>query len=92
MNHGYNVRKETKTIPNPPSDYMKKFYYDIIAHSSESLSYLIKLVGADKVLIGTDYPFDMGLLDPLSVLADISLKEEERDLIYGGNVNRIMRV
>lgn len=92
LDHGYMVRTEAKSIPNPPSSYLKKFYYDMISHSSEGLAYLIKLVGAERVLIGTDYPFDMGLQDPIATLAEIALTEAERNLIYHGNVSRLLNI
>jgi len=92
LDHGYKVRPEAKTIPNPPSSYLKSFYYDIIAHSKAGLAYLIALVGAERVVLGTDYPFDMGVEVPMRLLNEIALTEQERDLICHGNVNRLLNI
>lgn len=78
--HGYAVREECKKQKNTPSDYLCNFYYDIITHSKESLRFMVSQVGSDRVLLGTDYPFDMGLSDPLGKLneADFDKKDFER--------------
>ncbi|MFZ9018541.1 MAG: amidohydrolase family protein [Ilumatobacteraceae bacterium] len=49
----------------------------------------MRTYGADHVLLGTDYPFDMGLPDPLALVAGASLTEEERDLVVGGSAVRL---
>jgi aminocarboxymuconate-semialdehyde decarboxylase len=54
------VRAETSArISSPPSTYLRRFWYDTITHASTPLKFLIDLVGADRVVVGTDIPFDM---------------------------------
>lgn len=60
LDHGFRVRSEAKGhIENPPSTYLRRFYYDTITHASRPLRFLVDLVGADRVMLGTDIPFDM---------------------------------
>ena len=61
LDRAYEMRLETsKKITMKPSEYLKMFYFDTIVHSCEALEYLINLVGAEQVMLGSDYPFDMG--------------------------------
>ena len=60
LDHGFRVRTETSArISSPPSTYLRRFWYDTITHASTPLKCLIDLVGADRVVVGTDIPFDM---------------------------------
>ncbi|HCC78278.1 MAG: hypothetical protein A2X25_01060 [Chloroflexi bacterium GWB2_49_20] len=92
LEHGYEVRNEPKkVISKPPSAYLGMFYYDIITHYIPTLRYLIDLVGADHVMLGTDYPFDMGYDDPVRVVEQVpSLSPDDRELIMGGNAMRLL--
>lgn len=93
LEHGYEVRDEPKKhISQPPSTYLAMFHYDIITHYIPTLRYLIDLVGADHVLLGTDYPFDMGYDDPIAVVDQVpGLSPAERDLICGGNALKLLQ-
>jgi aminocarboxymuconate-semialdehyde decarboxylase len=91
LDHGTRVRAENGALPKLPSYYLRNFYYDIVSHAPESLAYLIKLVGADRVVIGTDYPLDMGLQCPIDVIEGLSLTKNEREMILGGNVHELMQ-
>ncbi len=60
LDHGFRVRPETKSaISSPPSGYLRRFWYDTITHASTPLKFLIELAGKDRVVLGTDLPFDM---------------------------------
>lgn len=72
LDHGYKVRMESKTCEQNPSAYLSRFYYDGITFNSEALSFLIKQVGQDRVVIGTDYPFDMAESHPLELLNQVA--------------------
>src|SRR5262249_12162124 len=59
--HGWHVRAEPKRkLGEPPTESLKRFYFDTIVHSKEVLAFLVGNAGADRVLLGSDYPFDMG--------------------------------
>lgn len=59
LDHGYVVRPEARTIQEPPSSYLKRFFYDVIVYQPALLSVLAQQAGADRIVLGTDYPFDM---------------------------------
>jgi aminocarboxymuconate-semialdehyde decarboxylase len=68
-----------------PSAYLRRFHYDTITHSELALRYLVDLVGSDRVVIGTDYRFDMGCLDPVRTLKAIKdLPRLDKASILGG--------
>ena len=84
------MRQECKAPKKPPSSYLRRFTYDTISHAPESLNYLIKLVGADHVMMGSDYPwYDLGHTVE-RVMALPGLSDEEREGILGGNAARIL--
>ena len=65
--HGYKVRHEGKVvIKQPPSHYIPLLYFDTITHFLPALEYLVSSVGADRVIMGTDYPYDMADPTPVS--------------------------
>jgi len=65
LDHGYIVRSEAKSCAQKPSSYLKRFYYDTVVYKEEILSALIQMVGIERVVFGTDYPFDMQLPNAL---------------------------
>jgi aminocarboxymuconate-semialdehyde decarboxylase len=68
-------------------------YFDTMVFDPGMLSTLVKRWGADHVLLGTDYPFDMGETDPLALLGRVEgLSDEERSLIAGGNAARMLGI
>jgi aminocarboxymuconate-semialdehyde decarboxylase len=91
--HAFKHRPELRQhIDRPPSEYLKQLYYDITVFDPAMIEQLVSNYGADRVLLGTDYPFDMGLTDPLAMVAETSLTEADRDLIVGGNAHRLFRM
>ncbi len=90
--HGYNVRPEAKMeIHRLPSSYLQSFYFDTITHSTTALEYLIASMGADRVILGTDYPFDMADEYPVKSVSKVTeLSKEDRSLILGGNVMALL--
>jgi aminocarboxymuconate-semialdehyde decarboxylase len=94
LDHGYQWRPEPKVvIKQPPSSYLNAFLFDIIAHSEPALDYLVQTFGADQVYLGTDYPFDMGLPDPLGVVDAIGTTDEAgKQRIREGNARAALRL
>ncbi|MGZ5171744.1 MAG: amidohydrolase family protein, partial [Burkholderiales bacterium] len=92
MDHAYKVRPECHDhIKRPPSYYMKKIYYDTMVFDQKQLEHLVNLWGADHVVIGTDYPYDMGYYKPVEfVNGTKSLTRSEREAILGGNAARLL--
>lgn len=83
LEHAYNVRKEPKVnnIKNPKYYLKKNIYFDTIVHDSKALKFLIEQVGEGKVLLGSDYPFDMGYEDPTLILKDMYFMNQE-EILY----------
>jgi aminocarboxymuconate-semialdehyde decarboxylase len=93
LDHSYGLRPELRrTIPQKPSGYLRKLYFDTIVHSVAALQYLVRVVGADRVVIGTDYPMAMGDFEPVNKVKDLELSDAERDLILGGNAARALKL
>jgi len=92
MDRGWQVRSEARVnIARPPSAYLRKFYYDCIVYTESALRFLIDTVGADRVVFGTDWPYDMALDWPVSwILSMESLTQEEKDAILWKNLERLL--
>src|SRR5437764_1355199 len=91
--HGAKVRPELKHMREPPSSYLRRFTYDTIGHDDRINAALVKLVGADRVTLGSDYCFDMGLDDPLATVNRIpGLSAEDKERICGGNALGLLRL
>ena len=91
--HAYRVRPELRHhISRPPSEYLHRLYFDTTVFDPRAVEYLVAEFGAEQVLMGSDYPFDMGPTDPLGFLAKARLSAAERDLVAGGNAARLLRI
>ena len=91
MTHGATVRQEVKDLPRPPSTYARRFHYDTIAHDKQTLLNLVRQVGADRVVAGTDFPADMALGDLVDTVEALTeLSKEDRDTILRGNAVRLL--
>lgn len=90
LDHGWRVRTEPKErISKPPSEYLHHFYFDTITHNDEALAWLAEFVGDDRVLLGTDLPFDMGDMDPVSRIERALTSEESKDRVAGANAMKL---
>jgi aminocarboxymuconate-semialdehyde decarboxylase len=78
-------------VTRPPSAYLRRFHYDTISHHVPLMTYLVGLVGADRVVLGTDHPADMSLVAPVPFVEKLpQLSQRERNLILGGNAQRLL--
>jgi aminocarboxymuconate-semialdehyde decarboxylase len=74
--HGHKVRPETRAnTASSAQELLKRFHFDTITHDAQALRYLIELVGAERVVLGTDSPFDMGDETPRATLSRLSPEE-----------------
>lgn len=90
--HTWEVRPETRVhIPDhPPSHYMRMLFYDTMVFQPLYLRHLVEVVGVDRVMLGTDFPFDMGETDPLALInATEGLSDDDSAAIAGENAARI---
>jgi aminocarboxymuconate-semialdehyde decarboxylase len=72
-----------------PSGYLRRFHYDTLVQRPDALGYLVRLVGHDRVLLGSDHPFWMGDPDPLRVVREAELEPTARAAIFGDNAARV---
>ena len=80
-------------ISKPPSEYVKLLYFDTITHSRMALEYLIANFGADHVLLGSDYPYDMGDPEPVASLAgDSNRRTNKSSEVAGANACKLFRI
>ncbi len=85
LRHGFEVRPEPKlNLAHAPQESIGRLFYDTILHSRHTLEFLISSVGAQHVLLGSDYPFDMGNLDCVARVEALAIPAKDRDLILGG--------
>lgn len=94
LEHGHRVRPECRDfIQKSPRQYLGNFYFDILTHSGEALRYLVSLAGADHVLLGTDYPYDMGDDRPVeTVLRLTGISESDRNKILRENAAALFKL
>jgi aminocarboxymuconate-semialdehyde decarboxylase len=94
MDHAYKVRPECHDhIKRPPTSYLKKVYFDTVVFSRGQLEHLVRLWGADHIVIGTDYPYDMGYYQPVEfVNGTKSLTRAQKDAIIGGNAAKLLGI
>lgn len=77
--------------PKPPSEYARRFYVDSAVFDPRALRLLVEVMGADRVMLGTDYPFPLGELEPGAVVRKCAeLSHADRELILGGNARRFL--
>jgi aminocarboxymuconate-semialdehyde decarboxylase len=93
MDHGTTVRAECKHMTKPPSSYLRRFHYDTITHSDPILVNLIRQVGADRVVLGSDCPADMSYTRPVDVVERLKeISASERGAILNGNAARLLKL
>ena len=92
LDRGWEIRPDARVnAPQPPSAYLRRFYYDCLTHSEAALRFLVDSVGADRVMLGTDWPADMGIDLPVSWIMDqASLTQDEKELILWKNQERLL--
>lgn len=93
LDRGYRIQDSAiGKISQAPSEYVKLLYFDTIAHSSTALAYLIANFGADHVLLGSDYPYDMGDPEPVVSLAAARIDPEQITQVASANACKLLRI
>ena len=92
MDHAWRVRPECRAcLRAPPSQSLKRLYFDTLVHSPQQLQHLVEVYGAEHLLLGSDYPYDMG--DPAAaaqIEALSGLDNDARSAMLGGNALRLL--
>ncbi len=93
LDHGHRVRAEArKHIAEPPSRYAKSLYFDTLTHDPKLLAFNLDKFGSQRIMVGSDYPFDMGVEHPLAQLEGLSLTAEDIDNITHRTARRFLRL
>jgi aminocarboxymuconate-semialdehyde decarboxylase len=86
LEHGYRVRKEARAnASSSPLKLLRRFHFDALTHDADALRFLVAKVGAERVMIGTDAPFDMAEEDPLAMINALQLTDRQSEQILGLN-------
>jgi aminocarboxymuconate-semialdehyde decarboxylase len=89
--HGWAVRPEPKkNVAMQPTNIIGKFMYDTILHSDKTLAMMIALAGADHVLLGSDYPYDMGMPDCVKHVRSLKISDADKAAILGGHAEALL--
>ena len=92
LDHGWRVRTEAREhIHKPPSSYQRCLYYDCVTDSEPGLRYLIDHVGADRVVLGSDWPFVGWSPSPVGWVQGLaSLTQDEKNRILWQNLEALL--
>ncbi len=89
--HGYEVRPEARMVPHPPLHYLRRVWVDNLVYQPEYVSHIINVVGPSQMVLGTDYPFDMGQDNPVDLVEAVSgLSASDLSAIKGANALRLL--
>jgi aminocarboxymuconate-semialdehyde decarboxylase len=84
------VRADARTTIEPPSALIRKTFVDSLVYTSDQLRHLVHTMGATQVTLGSDYPFDMGVDDPVDRLEAAGFDTATTEAIRGGNAARLL--
>ncbi|MEP6849136.1 MAG: amidohydrolase family protein [Acidobacteriota bacterium] len=86
IDHGFQVRPDLTAIDNQhsPRKYLDRIYFDSLVHDAAMLEYLIQLVGAERIALGSDYPFPLGELEPGSLIDSLHCDEKVKEMLFNG--------
>lgn len=86
IEHGFNVRPDLVAVDNPhsPREYLGRIYFDSLVHEPAMLDYLVKLAGADRIALGSDYPFPLGELEPGKLIDSMPYDDEIKAMLFHG--------
>ena len=91
MDHAWRARSDCRQhISKPPTEYLRQLYFDTLVFDRRHLRFLVETYGAEHLLMGTDYPFDMSEPDPVAFHAE--LDAHDRQKILGGNAARLLKL
>jgi aminocarboxymuconate-semialdehyde decarboxylase len=93
MDRGFVIRAECKHLPRAPSEYLKRFTYDTISYNEDILADLVKLVGVDRIMVGSDYCFDIAYEEPIKFVEGVkSLNATQKQQILWDNAAKLLRL
>jgi aminocarboxymuconate-semialdehyde decarboxylase len=88
--HAWSVRGDARTTAEPPSTQLRRVFVDSLVYSAQGLRHLVENLGASQVTLGSDYPFDLGVEDPVDRLLAAGFDDATVAAIRGGNAERLL--
>jgi aminocarboxymuconate-semialdehyde decarboxylase len=94
IDHAWGARSDSHgNLPQPPTSYLKKIYFDTVVFTPYQLAELVRLFGVDRIIMGSDYPFDMADFDPIGHLASVEHFDESTiAALAGGNARKVLGI
>jgi aminocarboxymuconate-semialdehyde decarboxylase len=91
LRHSHTFQPQAKLrLKETPEDSLRRFYFDTVTHDAGLLRSLVAFAGADHVLLGSDYPFDMGLERPADLVREAGFNSADEALILGGSAAHLL--
>lgn len=92
IEHGFNCRPDLVAVDNPvnPREYLGKFWIDSLVHDEKVLDYIVDLIGEDRIMLGTDYPFPLGETVPGKLIENSKLDDRVKRKLLGENALEFM--
>ena len=90
--HAWAQRPDARGCAGPPSGYLRRIWYDALVYTPQALRHLVEAAGSDKVVLGTDYPFDMGVTDPVERVAAAGLPAADLTAVLSGNAAALLGI
>jgi aminocarboxymuconate-semialdehyde decarboxylase len=91
IDHAWGARADSHAgLPRPPTHYLRKIFFDNVVFTPHQLKYLVDLYGADQIVMGTDYPYDMCDYDPVEHVISTGLSPEDTAKVAGGTARRLL--
>jgi len=91
LRHAHGFQPEARSrLRESPLDSIRRFHFDTVTHDAELLGALIEWAGADRVLLGSDYPFDMADPDPVASVRELGLEPADERAILAENAERLL--
>jgi aminocarboxymuconate-semialdehyde decarboxylase len=92
IDHAWGARSDCQAgLPHPPTTYLKRLYFDTVVFTPHQLAELVRQYSADHIVMGTDYPYDMGEYDPIGHVAGVAeFDDATRAAIVGGNAKKLL--
>ena len=91
IDHAWGARADSHAgLPKPPTEYLRKVWIDSVVFTPHQLEYLVRVYGADKMVMGTDYPYDMADYDPVEHIVSTGLSDDEKAKVAGGTAAALL--
>ena len=90
--HAWRTRPDARDCAREPSSYLKRLYFDSLVHDPHVLRELVRVAGADRVLLGSDFPCDMGTEDPVGALRAAGLPDPDFHAVRGGTAAALLNL